>query len=258
MGVHGPVRIALIGDHDPEVIAHRAIPLALALGGRAAAFDVEPSWIHTAAIPDPIGDFLSPYHAVWCVPASPYASMTGALRAIRYARESGTPFLGTCGGFQHAVLEYARNVLGLSAAGHAEIDPGAAELPITPLSCSLVERAGTIELLERSRASALVGAARMHEEYHCSFGLNPAYEPALARHGLRVTGRDPNGEARILELEAHPFYMATLFQPERAGLRGVAHPLVNAFVEAANPSLQRESVWTTFATQSGTSSTPGR
>lgn len=258
MGVHGPIRVALIGDHDREVIAHRAIPLALALAGQAAAIDVEPSWVHTAAIPDPIGDFLAPYQAVWCVPAGPYASMTGALRAIRYARESRIPFLGTCAGFQHAVLEYVRNVLGLSDAGHAEIDPGAAELPVTPLSCSLVERAGTIELLEGSRASALVGAAEMHEEYHCSFGLNPAYEDALARHGFRVTGRDPNGEARILELEGHPFYLVTLFQAERAGLRGVAHPLVTAFVEAANPSLQRERAWTTFATPSETSSTPAR
>ena len=213
MAVHGPLRVALIGDHDPAVIAHRAIPLALALRrtdsghrGSALAGSTPPPF------PIPSATFFRHTNAIWCIPASPYASMTGALRAIRYARESGTPFLGTCGGFQHAVLEFARNVLGLSDAGHAEIDPAAAELPITPLSCSMVERAGAIELLEGSRASAFVGAAELHEEYHCSFGLNPSYEAALAGQGLHVTGRDPNGEARILELDGHPFFMATLFQ----------------------------------------------
>lgn len=233
MDVGGPVSIALIGDHDPEVTAHRAIPLALALAGQASTVEIRPTWIHTATIPDPLGDFLSPYHAVWCVPASPYASMTGALRAIRCARESGMPFLGTCGGFQHAVLEFARNVLGLSDAGHAEVSPDATELIVTPLICSLVERGGTIELMDGSRASVFSGTAVLHEEYHCSYGLNPTYEAELARHGLRVTGRDPGGEARILELEGHPFYLATLFQPERAALRGVAHPLVGAFAAAA-------------------------
>src|SRR2546430_659730 len=100
-------RVALIGDHNPSVIAHQAIPEALRLAG-----NVEGVWVHTTSILNPEMD-LRGFNGIWCVPASPYASMDGALKAIQYARESGRPFLGTCGGFQHALIEYARNVRGL-------------------------------------------------------------------------------------------------------------------------------------------------
>jgi CTP synthase (UTP-ammonia lyase) len=254
------VRIALIGDHDSTVTAHRAIPLALALAGTATGLDVQPRWIHTATIPDPIGDLLSTFHGIWCVPASPYASMAGALRAIRYAREAGIPFFGSCGGFQHAVLEYARNVLGRSAADHAETNPSAADPVVTPLSCALVERTGSIRLRAGSRAAELCGARDLHEEYHCSYGLNSVYEAELERSGLRVSGRDPEGEPRVVELDEHPFYLATLFQPERAALRGECHPLVAGFVAAAGTprQLSSEGEWTTSGIPSESSRTQDR
>ncbi len=252
--------VALIGDHDPAVIAHQAIPLALALAGHAAGTEVQAHWIHTTTIPGPLDDFLAIYDGIWSVPASPYASMAGALRAIRHAREARVPFLGTCGGFQHAVLEYARHVLGLDGAGHAESHSNATDLVVTPLRCALVERAGEIHLLADSKAADLCGAREIHEEYHCSYGLNPAYEAELERRGFRVTGRDPEGEARVLELEEHPFYLATLFQPERAALRGECPPLVAGFVAAAAMSTQlgREGQWRTSAIPSESSRTPAR
>jgi CTP synthase (UTP-ammonia lyase) len=257
-GMPAGVRVALIGDHDPTVTAHRAIPLALSRATDATGVDVQPTWVHTSTIPDPADEFLSGYDGVWCVPASPYSSTAGALRAIRYARETGIPFLGTCGGFQHAALEYARHVLGWSAADHAEIDPSAALAIVTPLSCALVERDGIIRLLAESRAATLCGTVELHEEYHCSYGLNPAYEAELERSGLRVTGRDPAGEARVVELDRHPFYLATLFQPERAGLRGQCHPIVAGFVQAANERQRtQESTWRTSAIPSATSPTRG-
>src|SRR5262249_37975444 len=229
----GEVEVAWIGEPDPGVSAHRAIPLALDPTAKTTGLDVRPPWIHTTTIPDPADDFLSSYHGVWCVPASPYASTDGALRAIRYAREMHIPFLGTCGGFQHAVLEYARHVLGWSAADHAETDPSATLAIITPLSCALVERDGQIRLVSGSRAAELCGTLELREEYHCSYGLNPTYEADLEGSGLRVTGRDPAGEARVVELERHPFYLATLFQPERSGLPHEYHPLIGGFVIAS-------------------------
>jgi CTP synthase (UTP-ammonia lyase) len=260
MQVKDPVRIALIGDHNPGVTAHRAIPLALELAAGSIGLDVQPSWLHTTTIPDPAAGFLSRYHGIWCVPASPYASTAGALRAIRYAREARTPFLGTCGGFQHALIEYARHVLGWSAADHAENDPSATLAIVTPLSCALVERSGAIRLQAGSRAAELCGTLELNEEYHCSYGLNSTYEADLERGGLRVTGRDPAGEARVVELDDHPFYLATLFQPERAGLRGACHPLIAGFVTAAGRHLQRteESAWRTSVIPSASSPTQGR
>ena len=126
------IRIGLIGDYNPAVTAHQAIPRALALTGDTLRVPIDHEWIPTEEIHDAAR--LSGFDGLWCVPASPYRSMEGALRAIRFAREQGRPFLGTCGGFQHAIIEYARNVLGWADAEHAETAPNAARPVITPLS----------------------------------------------------------------------------------------------------------------------------
>jgi CTP synthase (UTP-ammonia lyase) len=130
-------------------------------------------------------------------------------------------------------LEYARNVLGLRNAEHAETRPDAAMPLIAPLACSLVEQTGTITFEEKSRLRSIYGAAEAEEEYHCRYGLNPRYEKLLDGTALRVCGRDRTGEVRAVELNGHPFFIATLFQPERAALRGCSHPLVTAYVAAA-------------------------
>jgi CTP synthase (UTP-ammonia lyase) len=227
------VRIALVGDQDPAVTAHRAIPEALGLSARRLGLRIEPTWVPTVALGAPVEARLSPFAAVWCVPASPYANTEGALAAIRFCRESGRAFLGTCGGFQHAVLEYVRNALGHRDASHAESDPAAAMPVIARLSCSLVEKAGTIVLQDGSRLRAIYGVPEADEEYHCNYGVNPEYERLFADgSALRVSARDPAGDVRAVELSEHPFFIATLFQPERSGLRGVEHPLITSFVAA--------------------------
>jgi CTP synthase (UTP-ammonia lyase) len=228
-----PPRIALIGDYQPDVIAHQAIPQALRLAADHAGHPAEFVWVGTANLGEDVPRQLTGFDGIWCVPASPYANTAGALAAIRFARESGRPYLGTCGGFQHALLEFARNVLGLADADHAETRPDA-EMPlIAPLSCSLVERTGAILFSEGSRLRGIYGVPEAEEGYHCNYGLNPRYGTLLEGSPLRVCGRDRAGEVRAVELDGHPFYFATLFQPERAALRGAAHPLVNAFVAAA-------------------------
>src|SRR5215470_13041788 len=133
------LRVGLIGDYDPEVPAHIAIPRAIALAAQALECDAEAIWLPTPRLENDTGQLLAGYNALWCVPASPYRSMEGALRAIRFARERGVPFLGSCGGSQHAIIEHARNVLGLAGADHAETNPSALVPLIAPLSCSLVE-----------------------------------------------------------------------------------------------------------------------
>jgi CTP synthase (UTP-ammonia lyase) len=227
------IPIALVGDFDPAVTAHRAVPEALLLSARRIGVKVRAEWIPTTAV-GAAAEALAGHAAVWCVPGSPYASADGALAAIHCGRVSARPFLGACGGFQHAVVEYTRNVLGYSAADHAETAPDATMPVIAPLSCSLVEKSGSLRLEVGSRLWTIYGAPEADEEYHCSYGLNPAYERLLFDPGgLRVAARDPAGEVRAVELAEHPFFIATLFQPERSGLRGLDHPLINAFVDAA-------------------------
>ncbi len=159
--------------------------------------------------------------------------MDGAIFAIRYARERTCPFLGTCGGFQHAVIEYARNVLGWRDAEHAETAPDAKTLVIAPLACALVEKTGTVVFRAGSRLRAAYGKEQSKEGYRCSYGINSAFQKELVDGPLKVAAMDSDGDIRGLELDGHPFYVLTLFQPERAALRGMLPPIVAAFVTAS-------------------------
>jgi CTP synthase (UTP-ammonia lyase) len=225
------VRIALVGDYQQAATAHRAIPRALGLCEAALGVPVVAEWIPTPDIAD--ASRLEGYDGIWCVPASPYRDMDGALRAIECARTSGRPFLGTCGGFQHAVIEYARNVLGWADADHAETSPQAARAVIAPLACSLVEDREALRLRDGSRLAAAYGRADAIEGYHCRFGLNPAFQQALVTGPVQIAAENAAGEIRALELEGHAFYVLTLFQPERAALADRVPPIVQAFVRAA-------------------------
>jgi CTP synthase (UTP-ammonia lyase) len=228
-----PLRIGLIGDYSPEVVAHVAIPRALALAATAAGVPVAPVWLATDRLAQDGADLLAACDALWCVPGSPYAGMDGALAAIRFARERRVPFLGTCGGFQHALIEYARDALGLTDADHAESNPDAALPLIGPLACALRGVTGGITFTPGSRIAAIYGGTAAEEAYNCSFGVNPAYAHLLDGTDLRITGRDANGEVRVVELPGHPFFIATLYQPERRALTRGAPPRVNARVHAA-------------------------
>ncbi len=224
-------QIGLIGDFNASVTAHRAIPVALRLAAEQLGQPLELTWLATDKMPDASG--LARFDALWCVPASPYRSIEGALGAIRFAREQRVPLLGTCGGFQHALIEYARNVLGWAEAEHAETAPQSAQAVISALACALLDVSNEVSLQPGSRIASAYGAVRAREGYHCSYGLNPAFAARLTRGPLRATAHDAQGEVRAVELDAHPFFVCTLFQPERAALRGALPPLVLAFVQAA-------------------------
>ena len=222
-------RLALIGDYNPEVVAHRAIPLALELARKNTGITCGWDWFGTDTITDAPHQ-LAEYRGVWCVPGSPYRSMAGALAAIRFARESQRPFLGTCGGFQHALIEFARNVIGVTGADHAETNAAASDLVVTPLACSLVGQHGDITFTPGSQLHPLFGGRPAHEGYHCSYGPNPVYRARFEAAGLRFSGFDCEQQIRAMELPSHPFFIGTLFQPERSALQGRRHPLIEAFV----------------------------
>ena len=223
-------RIALIGDLSESVVAHRGIQLSLELAAKTPASLIEPVWLDTRECEQLSFDG---FHAFWCVPGSPYRSMDGALRAIRYARENHLPFLGTCGGFQHALIEYARNVRGWSDADHAETNGAGSLLLISRLTCSLAEGQGRVVFSEASRIREIYGAAEATERYNCNFGLDRKFAASLQDQQLKFTAFDATGEVRAFELVDYPFYIGTLYQPERAGLEGKLHPLISALVKAA-------------------------
>src|SRR3954468_19108609 len=137
------MRVGIIGDYNPEYGLHVATQDALRHAG------MEPEWLATEIDHD-----YSGYNGLFCSPGSPYKSLEGALRGIQYARENGVPFLGTCGGFQHAVLEFARNVMGFADAAHAESDPYASVLFITRIACSVAGKVMPVVIAPGSLAAA--------------------------------------------------------------------------------------------------------
>lgn len=229
------LRVGLIGDYDPQVKAHTVTLKAIALAAEDLGCEVELRWLQTPSLVEEDAEQrLAECQVFWAIPNTPYESMEGAINGIRFAREHGVPLLGTCGGFQHMLIEYARAVLGLSDADHAESNPTAATLAVTPLACSVNELSETFYLTPGSQTAAIYGKNEVVEQYGiCNYGLNSAFRAEFEQHGMRVSGVDGNGEVRIVELEGHPFFIGTLFQPQRAAYKDIVHPLIRAWLQMA-------------------------
>ncbi|MEU9477604.1 hypothetical protein [Streptomyces sp. NPDC048191] len=222
--------VALVGDRSPNVLSHTRVPLLLEALAERDRLVLDAYWISSR---DAEADgAVRGFDAVWVLPGSPYRSEAGVLAAVRTAREEGTPFLGTCGGFQHALLEFARNVCGLTGVGHAENDPDATDPLIEPLACSLVGHEAAVTIEPGSLAESVIGSARTVERYFCAYGPSRHLD-TLRAHGLRFSGHDQDGHVRIAELPGHPFFLASLFQPELSGDGSHPHPMVRALARAA-------------------------
>ena len=233
-------RVAVIGDFDPTHETHTAI--ATAVGHCDRRRGRKPSnvqWLATTACERAHDDELAIYDGFWIAPGSPYQSLNGALGAIRFARTHDVPLLGTCGGFQHAVLEYARNVMGFDDAEHAEYNPYGSRLFVTPLSCSLVGQTLQVSLSPGTIAAAAYGTCIATERYYCNFGMNRAYLDDIVGAGLVVSGVDTDGEPRIIELPDHRFYVATLFVPQTSSTPASPHPIIDAFLTAVGNYSER-------------------
>ncbi|MBI2680482.1 MAG: CTP synthase [Candidatus Solibacter usitatus] len=222
------LRVSVIGDFDPANDTHTTIQDSL---DHAAPGALQAHWVRTDAMDLSV---LSSSAAVWCAPASPYRSLEGALQGIRYARENGVPFLGTCAGFQHAIIEFARNVLGLSAAVSEEYDATASCLFVSRLACSL--RGGSrmkVRILPGTLAHRLYSSDQAEERYYCNFGFNPAYRDQMEKGGARFSATDQEGEVRVFELPAHRFFVGTLFVPQTSSSSAKPHPIIAGFAAAA-------------------------
>ncbi|MFF0384798.1 hypothetical protein [Streptomyces sp. NPDC004286] len=222
--------VALVGDRSPHVVSHTRIPRLLKALAERDRLVLDAYWIPSedAEAEGAVRDF----DAVWVLPGSPYRSEAGVLAAVRTAREERIPFLGTCGGFQHTLLEFARNVCGLAGVAHAENDPGAEDLLIEPLSCSLLGHEATVVLEPGSLAESVIGSPRTLERYFCSYGPSRHLD-TLRAHGMRFSGHDTDGQVRVAELPDHPFFLGSLFQPELYGDGSRPHPMIRALGRAA-------------------------
>lgn len=218
-------RIALVGDDR----GHRSHQELNALRPRLASeLGAEASWVPTDS-----GLDLSSYDGVWLVPGSPYADDAAVLRALTAVREGGVPFLGTCGGMQYAVLEFAHSVLGDADATHAESDGEGPGNVVAALACSLYGEERVVTPVPGSRFAGWVGEPFVGMHY-CNYAPTAETIGRLEAAGVVVGATADDAGAEVLEFPGHPFYVTSMFQPHVGALAGrPIHPLVRAFAAAA-------------------------
>ena len=221
--------IAILGEYDSTFTPHVATGLAIRHSSAVLSTPIEGEWVSTQNIDESL---FSRYSGLWVAAGSPYKNLDRTLWAIEHARKNNVPCFGTCGGFQHMVLEYARNVLRYRDAQHAEYDPYASTLFISHLACSLAGREMELTFENGSQVAEIYGSTSAREEYYCNFGVDPGKVGLLGSRGLRISGSDSEGEVRVIELPNHPFYVGTLFVPQTRSTERQPHPLVTAFVQA--------------------------
>ena len=231
------IKIGIVGEYAESFKPHLATNAAIEHSRVALEANVSYEWVSTSELDD---SFFERLDGLWVAPGSPYQDMLATLRAIKFAREQGVPTLGTCGGFQHIMIEYARNVLGITDAQHAEYDPYASCLFISELACSLAGKEMQLRLTSGSKVAEIYGATVVTEQYYCNFAVNPFYLDQIKRGPLRIVGSDSEGEVRIIEHPDHAFFIGTLFVPQVLSTPDRPHPLVSAFVSACVDSGSRD------------------
>ena len=239
------VRIAIIGDFDPQAPNLPAIEKSLQHAASRLNMPVEAKWIATPSLLESGSTvkLLESYDGIWAAPGSPYKSFAGMLKGIEFARCRDWPFLATCGGFQYTLIECARNVLGIKDADSAENNSGSKNIVIYPVACAVSNGTkGAAKLSGSIPAIRLRPGSYLHsfysqeiitEEFFCNFEVNPEYEWAAMEAGLPIVARAANGEIRAIESPTHRFFIATLFQPQLSSKPDTPHPLILGFVQAA-------------------------
>lgn len=224
------LKVALVGDYDLAITSHRCIPKALQISAENLNVQVEPIWLGTSEFDKYGSDWIADFDGVWCVPGSPYKNRLAAIEAIRLARTNNVPYLGTCGGYQHAILEFAINRLGYKDADLQEENPTASMPLISALSCRLTDEKRAIRILPSSKLSTAIGKSSLEEEYRCGFGMNPNYAHLFKESDLQFVAFNEEQIPQAFELTNHPFFVGTAFQPERSSRDGINHPLISTFV----------------------------
>ena len=167
------------------------------------------------------------------IPGSPYRDDAAVLAAIDWALDSRTPLLGTCGGFQYAALALARRLAGVADPAHAELRPQAPDPVVAGLACSLIGARREVTCVPGTRLAEICGSEPFAGFHWCDYGLSRDFVERLEAAGVVVSARAPDAGVEGIELPGHPFFVATLFQPQVGALAGgPLHPLIGAFAQA--------------------------
>jgi CTP synthase (UTP-ammonia lyase) len=223
------IRIALVGDFDEKMHTHVALNASIAHCRSHISSELDVEWISTDRATNGLSLSKNKYNGLWIAPGSPYKDDEAVYNVIQKARENNIPMMGSCGGFQFMLIEYARNVLNIHDAGHQESDSTVNNI-ISKLSCSLKGQQEQVYIADRTswlydvlKTDSIIG------KYYCSYGVNPAFQEKLNNYPMVFTAFSPVGEIRAFELRGHRFFKGTLFQPSLDSSMEHPNPLIVDF-----------------------------
>jgi len=239
------VKVAVIGKYTELIDSYKSVQEALIHGGIANNVGVDIHWLGSDMFTgrERTRELLADFHAVLVPGGFGVRGIEGMLEAIRYARESGLPFFGICLGMQTAIIEFARNVIGLDDSHSSEFAPEC-ENPVISLMESqqhVTDMGGTMRLGAYpcrlgpgTRAAQIYGAAQVSERHRHRYEVSNAYRDAFVEHGMTLSGLSPDGSlVEIIELQTHPWFVGCQFHPELQSRPTRPHPLFASFIGAA-------------------------
>jgi CTP synthase len=254
------VNIALVGKYVDLTESYKSLSEALIHAGIHTGARIRINYVDSESIEKNGIACLTNMDAILVPGGFGKRGVEGKIRAIRYARENGIPYLGICLGMQLAVIEFARHVAGLGGAHSTEFEPDTPH-PVIALITEWQDRDGRIErrdttsdlggtmrlggqecvLEPASIASTVYGATRIVERHRHRYEVNAHYLPRMEQAGLRVSGKSTKGElCEMIELPGHPWFVGCQFHPEFTSTPRDGHPLFKAFVQAALLSAQSD------------------
>ena len=253
----GEVKVAIVGKYTQLEDAYKSIAEALTHGGMANRVKVRVEWVDAEIFDrEDVTPHLAPFHAILVPGGFGERGTEGKIKAAQFAREHKIPYLGICLGMQMAVIEAARNVAGVTAAGSEEFDHESGEKRFEPVVYHLKEwvqgnhkvarshsddKGGTMRLgaydatlKDGSKAAKIYGTTTIDERHRHRYEVDVKYRKALEAEGLKFSGMSPDGRLpEIVEWDNHPWFIGVQFHPELKSKPFAPHPLFKDFVRAA-------------------------
>lgn len=237
------VTIGLVGKYVELKDSYKSISESFIHAGVSNDTKVELKWIHSEAItPENAASYLDGLDGILVAPGFGSRGISGKIETVRYARENKVPFFGICLGMQCAVIEFARNVMGLAEAHTTEIVENCKEPVISMMSeqKNIANMGGTMrlgaykcQLTPGSRVFKAYNSDKISERHRHRYEFNSDYLEQFEAHGMRATGRNPDtGLVEVVEIEDHPWFVGAQFHPEYKSTVANPHPLFVAFVKA--------------------------
>ncbi|HEX2717758.1 MAG TPA: CTP synthase [Gemmatimonadaceae bacterium] len=239
------VRIAIVGKYTDYEDSYKSVKEALIHGGIANDVGVDLSWVSSDLFTSDqrANEILSQYHGLLVPGGFGVRGVEGMVEAIRAARERGLPFFGICLGMQVAIIEFARNVLGITDSNSSEFAPecGNAVISLMETQQHVTDMGGTMRLgayacrLARgSKAAEMYGVPEISERHRHRYEVSNAFRDRFVTNGLKLSGLSPDGSlVEIVELPAHPWFVGCQFHPELKSRPTRPHPLFAGFIAAA-------------------------